>query len=52
MRGALIKTGRLRETTPVFLTHLSRILHESQAVLERQLERPLIPCFDGMRIEI
>ena len=52
MRGALIKTGRLRETTPVFLTHLSRVLHESQAVLERQLERPLIPCFDGMRIEI
>ena len=52
MRASLIKTGRLRDSSPVFLTHLSRILHEPQAVLERQLERPLIPCFDGMKIRI
>ncbi len=48
MRGALVKTGRLQASSPVFLTHLSRTLHDTQAVLERRIERPLIVCYDGM----
>ncbi len=48
MRGALVKTGRLQASSPVFLTHLSRTLHDTQAVLEQRIERPLIVCYDGM----
>ena len=52
MRGALVKTGRLKESSPVYLTHLSRALHGTQAELDRQIERPLIVCYDGMSASI
>ena len=52
MCASLRKTGRLRETTPVFLTHLSRVLHESQAILDCQIEKPMNACYDGMEAKI
>ncbi len=52
MCASLRKTGRLRETSPVFLTHLSRTLHEPQAVLEQRIEKPMIPCYDGLKAYI
>ena len=52
MCAALRKTGRLRETSPVFLTHLSRVLHESQAILDQRIEKPMIACYDSMEANI
>lgn len=52
MCASLRKTGRLRETAPVFLTHLSRTLHATQAILDRQTEKPMIACYDGMTASI
>ena len=52
MCAALRKTGRLRETSPVFLTHLSRTLHEPQAILEKRTEKPMIACYDGLEAVI
>ena len=52
MRGALVKTGRLQPSSPVFLTHLSRTLHDIQVVLEQRIERPLIVCYDGMEATV
>ncbi len=52
MLQTLKKTGRLREGAPVFLTHLARTLHDRQELLERQTEKPMIVCFDGLEAEI
>ena len=52
MRGSLLKTDRLKESSPIFLTHLSRSLHEKQSVLDRQTEKPMIVCYDGMEASI
>ena len=52
MRASLIKTGRLRETTPVFLTHLSQALHETQSALSQKTEKPMVVCYDGMETNI
>ena len=52
MRGSLLKTGRLKESSPVFLTHLSRSLHEAQSALEQKTEKPMIVCYDGMETNI
>lgn len=49
MCASMRKTGRLKETSPVFLTHLSRVLHGTQSELEKTVEPPMIPCRDGMR---
>ena len=52
MVKTLYKTGRLKAEAPVYLTHLARTLHPTQAELERQLEKPFLPCFDGMEAEV
>ncbi|MBQ8954849.1 MAG: MBL fold metallo-hydrolase [Clostridia bacterium] len=52
MRRTMVNTGRLPETAPVFLTHLARTLHGTQAELERQTEKPFVVCYDGMEAEI
>lgn len=52
MVKTLYKTGRLKAEAPVYLTHLARTLHPTQADLERQLEKPFLPCFDGMEAEV
>lgn len=52
MVQTLRKTGRLRESAPVFLTHMARTLHADQRTVESRLEKPLIACFDGMTAEI
>ena len=46
------KTGLLKEEAQIFLTHLARTLHPSQAELEARAEAPFIVCFDGMEAEI
>lgn len=45
-------TGRLRADAPVFLTHLARTLHAPQYVLEQEIEKPMVVCYDGMTIQI
>ncbi len=52
MRASLVKTGRLKESSPIYLTHLSRVLHGTQAELNQTIERPLIVCYDGMSADI
>jgi len=52
MCASLRKTGRLQDTAPVFLTHLSRTLHAPQAVLEQRTEKPMIACYDGLEVTI
>ena len=52
MVKTLQKTGRLAEGAPVFLTHMARTLHPSQAEIERNAEAPLLACFDGMEAQI
>ena len=52
MLKTLLKTGRLREGAPVYLTHMARTLHAPQAVLEQQTEKPFVVCRDGMTAEI
>ena len=37
---------------PVFLTHMARTLHKTQAEIEARLAPPLIACFDGMTAEV
>ena len=46
------KTGRLRADAPVFLTHLARTLHAPQHVLEQEIEKPLVVCYDGMTVQL
>ena len=52
MLKTLARTGRMREGAPIYLTHLARLLHDRQEVLERQTEKPMIVCFDGLEAEI
>ena len=52
MLKTLYKTGRLREGAPVYLTHLARTLHGTQAELEARTEKPFIVCYDGMEAAI
>ena len=52
MTATLIKQGRLAQDAPVFLTHMARTLHGTQAEIEAKLEKPLIACYDGMKAEI
>ena len=48
----LLKTGRLvlPEGGSVYLTHLARTLHESQAELDRTLPSPLKAAYDGLEL--
>ncbi len=48
MTATMLKTGRLRENAPVYLTHMARTLHAPQKQLEAELKAPFIPCYDGM----
>jgi len=50
MVASLVKQGRLAENAPVFLTHMARTLHGSQAEVEAGLEKPFVACFDGLDI--
>ncbi len=52
MRACLVKTGRIKESSPIYLTHLSRTLHETQSVLEQRTEKPMIVCYDGMKADV
>jgi len=52
MSDTMRKTGLLKEEAKIFLTHLARTLHPSQAELEARTEAPFIVCFDGMEAEI
>ena len=49
MTATMLKTGRLRENAPVYLTHMARTLHAPQKQLEAELKAPFIPCYDGMK---
>lgn len=52
MVKSLRKQGRLSENAPVFLTHMARTLHGSQAEIEAGLECPLVAAYDGFAAEI
>ncbi len=52
MTETMLKTGRVKQDAPVFLTHLARTLHPSQAEIEKHLEKPFVACRDGMTAEI
>ena len=52
MISTMQNTGRLKPTAPVFMTHLARTLHPSQAELERNAVPPFIVCRDGLEAEI
>ena len=52
MTATLRSVGVLRESAPVFLTHMARTLHPDQKTLEASLQPPFIACYDGMTAEI
>lgn len=52
MVKTLVKTGRLPEGAPVYLTHMARTLHADQKTIEAHLEKPLVACYDGMIADI
>ena len=52
MLKTMHKTGRLAPDAPVYLTHLARTLHPDQATLERNTEKPMVVCRDGLRVEL
>ena len=48
----LLKTSRYTppEGQPVYLTHLARTLHGTQAELDRNLPAPLRAAYDGLEV--
>ncbi|MCR4621309.1 MAG: hypothetical protein K5663_04435 [Clostridiales bacterium] len=52
MTSTLKRTGILKPDAPVFLTHMARTLHPSQAELEKAATPPFVVCFDGLEAEI
>ena len=52
MVDTMRQTGMLKEGAPVFLTHLARTLHGSQAELEAANPAPYVICRDGLTAEI
>ena len=52
MLKTMNKTGRLPVGAPVYLTHLARTLHGTQAEIEASLEKPFVACYDGLKVEI
>ena len=52
MCATMRKTGMLKASAPVFLTHLARTLHPDQAALERENAAPFVICSDGLEAEI
>ncbi len=52
MVATLRKQGWLAEAAPVYLTHMARTLHGTQAEIEARMEAPLIACYDGMIAEV
>jgi len=50
--NVLVKTGRYlpAEGQPVWLTHMARTLHGTQAELDRNLPEPLKAAYDGLEI--
>ena len=52
MVATLKKQGRLAEHAPVFLTHMARTLHGTQAEIEAKLEEPLAAVYDGFCAEV
>ena len=52
MLAALFGCGRLVKDAPVFLTHMARTLHGTQAEIEAKLEKPLIAAYDGFSAEV
>ena len=51
MVSTLRNTGILKPDAPVFMTHLARTLHGTQAEVEKRAEPPFIVCFDGLEAE-
>ena len=52
MLRSMLKMGRLREDAPVFLTHMARTLHGTQAEAEQSAEKPFVVCYDGMEASV
>ena len=52
MVATLRRQGRLAEDAPVFLTHMARTLHGTQAEIEAKLEKPLVAAHDDFKAEI
>ena len=52
MLRSMLKMGRLREDAPVFLTHMARTLHGTQAEVEQSAEKPFVVCYDGMEASV
>lgn len=52
MVATLKKQNRLAEGAPVFLTHMARTLHGTQAEVEAKLEHPLVAAYDGFCTEV
>ena len=52
MTATLKKQNRLAQDAPVFLTHMARTLHGTQADIEARLEKPLIAAYDGFSAEV
>lgn len=52
MTETMRKTGLLKPEAKVFLTHMARTLHGTQAEIEAGVCEPFVVCFDGMEAEI
>ena len=52
MVESMQKTGMLKPGAPIFLTHLARTLHGSQAELEAANPAPYVVCKDGLEAEV
>ena len=52
MVATLKKQNRLAKDAPVFLTHMARTLHGTQAEIEARLEKPFIAAYDGFSAEV
>ena len=52
MFSTLRTAGILKPDAPVFLTHLARTLHKTQAEVEKTAEPPFVVCRDGLEAEI
>ena len=48
VRDVMAASGRLKQTAPVYLTHLARTLHPDFRTLEASLRPPYIAARDGM----
>lgn len=52
MVRSMLKSGRLRQGAPVFLTHMARTLWPGQKAAEEMTPAPFVVCYDGLEADI